>query len=459
MPKKLTAHEKTVRAVARLFKRKLADYMQGSLLDGALRLWHDFAATTDLGRTRKPATWAAALLYTFDRLQISGLTQQEVAEHFKVSAITVSTKHRDMAHALDLTVLDARYLPEITRAAARRSMGAAMDGLPLLEAPVHLWQLPFSPAAHNASWNAQELVYDGWEALRINLDRAEQCFTRALGIDPFLADAYNGLAKVAEADDDLVRAEALYRKAYGIARETLGTESPKAYYWWGELETRPYMRARQGIGWICWQQGRYDEALEQYNALLHLNPNDNQGVRYLIPPLTQLTGDLDAALDAYDRYHTAYPDDRGDPHLTFSYGLALFEADRTEDALRQWYRAFFDNIYLAPLLTRQSVPQVALWHSTSDGWRDHAELYLELFGDLWKNAPDARRTVKLLWRDPAVKVEVSMWMKLGQELHALSESARQSPDFRERWVPLIHRQRDIEQEPLRPIVIDRLTDA
>jgi lipoprotein NlpI len=50
---------------------------------------------------------------------------------------------------------------------------------------------------------AQELVYDGWEALDSceppsadTLKSAEELFSRALAIDPQLADAYNGLGSV-----------------------------------------------------------------------------------------------------------------------------------------------------------------------------------------------------------------------------------------------------------------------
>ncbi len=58
-----------------------------------------------------------------------------------------------------------------------------------------------------------------------------------------------------------------------------------AGHFWGMLETRPYMRARQGLAQCLWEAGRREEAAEHYQALLRLNPDDNQGVRYSLATL------------------------------------------------------------------------------------------------------------------------------------------------------------------------------
>jgi tetratricopeptide (TPR) repeat protein len=44
---------------------------------------------------------------------------------------------------------------------------------------------------------AEELVYDGWEALACDPREAKKCFERAIKLEPDLADAYNGLAEIA----------------------------------------------------------------------------------------------------------------------------------------------------------------------------------------------------------------------------------------------------------------------
>lgn len=446
MSKKTARQKEVVRAVEQKFKRSTRDGLQGVLLESCMLLWHDFAASTDLSRTRKPETWAAALLYTFDRMQLGGWSQEEAAELFGVSAISVSQKHRQMAQTLGLVLLDARYLPEARRMAVRREYGNLPEGLPLLETPTHFWYFPFELREQDPLHEAQDLVYDGWEVLGKNVRRAERFFRQALEGDPFLADAYNGLAAVADTSNKLDAAEAHYRKAYELARETLGSESPKAYYWWGELETRPYMRARQGLGWIYWKTGRYREALVEYEALLQINPNDNQGVRYVIAPLYQLAGDLEGALRAYRHFARHYPDDWGDPHHTFCWGLAIYQAGRREEALRRWRDAFFHNIYLAPFLLKEALPPIDLWHPSNLQWPEYAEDYLDLYGVLWDRSSEARELLRRLWHDPEVKADVKRWLDIARTMKQRSQAVRNDePGARAEWIALLEEQRAIEE--------------
>ena len=55
-----------------------------------------------------------------------------------------------------------------------------------------------------------------------------------------------------------------------------------AGHFWGFLETRPYMRARAGLAGALLQLGDVDGALAHYRDMLKLNPNDNQGIRYVL---------------------------------------------------------------------------------------------------------------------------------------------------------------------------------
>ena len=64
----------------------------------------------------------------------------------------------------------------------------------------------------------------------------------------------------------------------------LGPRGFKEYagHFWGFLETRPYMRARAGLASTLLQLGDVDGALAHYRDMLKLNPNDNQGIRYVV---------------------------------------------------------------------------------------------------------------------------------------------------------------------------------
>ena len=125
---------------------------------------------------------------------------------------------------------------------------------------------------------ARELVFRAWETTgrhRIKLAR------QALAIDPECADA---LVLLGQAAADQGEAADLYARAVDAARRTLGESSFAAFEgeFWGHIETRPYMRARLSLARSLEALGKLDEAIAHYRALLQLNPNDNQGVRYLL---------------------------------------------------------------------------------------------------------------------------------------------------------------------------------
>ena len=73
-------------------------------------------------------------------------------------------------------------------------------------------------------------------------------------------------------------------------------------------ETRPYMRAMNGLANSLWVLGRREEAVECYQTMLRLNPNDNQGIRYLLASclLELARDDVLAALLAQYSEESAY---------------------------------------------------------------------------------------------------------------------------------------------------------
>jgi len=265
--------------------------------------------------------------------------------------------------------------------------------------------------------HAQELVYDAWELLgRGDMKGAKKVFREALKADADLADAHNGLAGVAWERGDLIEAEKEYRSAYEKARVSLISEEPAAFAWWGELETRPYMRARHGLGLVYWKQGRYDEALREFTALLRLNPHDNQGARYLIAPLYQFKGDLDGALSAYESYAQGYPDEIPDPHYYASWGLALCDTGRLTEAVQKWHRMVFSNIYIAPVILGHDPPEADIWHGSNLAMKDYAIEYIGEFGVLWEKKGDALKLLERLWKDPEVQARVERFVEIGKKL-------------------------------------------
>ena len=175
---------------------------------------------------------------------------------------------------------------------------------------------------------AQELMYAAWDeqnpAKRINLAH------QALDISPNCTDAYVLLAE--EAADTLGRAQKYYQLGVKAGEKALGKEffDENEGYFWGILQTRPYMRAKAGLANTLWDAGKYEEAETHYREMLRLNPNDNQGNRYslliLLLELNRLD-QVDALLDQYEEDWSS--------EWLYTRVLRLFQEEGDSPAARQ----------------------------------------------------------------------------------------------------------------------------
>jgi tetratricopeptide (TPR) repeat protein len=156
---------------------------------------------------------------------------------------------------------------------------------------------------------AQEIMYDAWEA---NSPQAAIALAeKALSLSKDCADAYNLLAATSKSPEVAV---VLYRRAIEAGKRTLGKRAFKedVGYFWGILETRPYMRALAGLAENLWLTGEREEALVVYAEGLTLNPGDNQGLRYiLMPHLLELGKD-----DEAEKLFKKFPVFAGDTRLS-----------------------------------------------------------------------------------------------------------------------------------------------
>ncbi len=148
---------------------------------------------------------------------------------------------------------------------------------------------------------AQERMYQAWEEQ--NPKRRIALAREALKLSADCADAYVLLAE--EEAKTLGEALNYYQEGVAAGERALGKAAFQEYvgHFWGLLETRPYMRAREGLANTLWELDRKDEAVNHYRELLRLNPGDNQGIRYTLLNLLLERNDERAArklLDAYD---------------------------------------------------------------------------------------------------------------------------------------------------------------
>lgn len=127
---------------------------------------------------------------------------------------------------------------------------------------------------------AQNLMYEAWEAAskkeRIKLAK------KALNISPLCSDAYLLLAS--ETTKSLEKSRDIIEMAVRAAEEAIGRNDFEEYrgMFWMVTETRPYMRARFELADVFWNLGEKRQAIDHLKDMLILNPNDNQGVRYIL---------------------------------------------------------------------------------------------------------------------------------------------------------------------------------
>jgi tetratricopeptide (TPR) repeat protein len=139
---------------------------------------------------------------------------------------------------------------------------------------------------------AQDMVYDAWDSN--SPVQRKRLARKAIELDPFCADAYCVLA---EEYESVEKRRECFTKGIAVFKEKYGKKYFKENtgYFWGLIETRPYMRLCAGYGELLWETGEKEAAIAQYEELLQLNPNDNQGLRYNLLNWLLATGNLDKA--------------------------------------------------------------------------------------------------------------------------------------------------------------------
>ena len=229
---------------------------------------------------------------------------------------------------------------------------------------------------------AQDLMYEAWEAKgrrRVELAR------RALEISPDCADCYVLLAE--ETARTLEQARDLYEQGVKAGERAIGPEAFKEYAgdFWGMLETRPYMRARAGLAEVLWLLGERQQAIGHLREMLRLNPNDNQGLRYILMDWLQDEGDDQALGELLHRYE-------GDYSAQWLYTNALWRY-RREGPKRKANRALKDaleeNRFVPDyLLGRKRIPR-RLPEYISFGGEDEAQSYAAGAVEAWRRTEGA----------------------------------------------------------------------
>jgi tetratricopeptide (TPR) repeat protein len=230
---------------------------------------------------------------------------------------------------------------------------------------------------------AQEIMWDAWD--ETNRKRRVELARKALALSENCADAFVLLAE--ETASSPAEALDLYEKGVRAGERALGDEpfNEDVGSFWGILETRPYMRARAGLANSLRETGRISEAIEHYQELLRLNPNDNQGNRDMLAVcFLNARRDTEAQelLNRYPEGITAL--------WMYTAALVAFRlSGASADAAQKLRDAAKRNPYVpAYLLGRKRLPR-QLPPTYTLGGPDEAAIYAELHMDSWAKTAGA----------------------------------------------------------------------
>lgn len=238
---------------------------------------------------------------------------------------------------------------------------------------------------------AQNIAWEAWDTgdrrRRLALAR------KAMETSSLCADAYVILAEDAKTTEEGL---AFCRQGIEAGEKALGRRTfiEDVGNFWGILETRPYMRARHGLAMRLWDSGAREEAMAHYHDMLRLNPNDNQGIRYLLLDCLLICGQDDEAGKLLRRYNKD-----GSAAWLWSVALACFrrEGDSAK-ARKALERAADGNAHVAAyLLGRKKLPRT-LPEYISWGGEDEAIAYVAHNGaQAWAAAPGALKWANKLF--------------------------------------------------------------
>ena len=161
---------------------------------------------------------------------------------------------------------------------------------------------------------------------------------------------------------------------------------------WLEIGNRPFLRAYHGLGLCLLDEGEIEAALEIFERMVSLNPNDNQGARALAVGCLFELREPEGVLSVCRQY----PDD-GMEQLVYGRPLALFQLGRLKTATTALKRA----IKFLPLIAKELAKKKHRRPpGTNDGYvtmggADQAYGYWKDQGKHWQETPGALDWLKV----------------------------------------------------------------
>lgn len=245
----------------------------------------------------------------------------------------------------------------------------------------------FSRTPPSDSDKAQELAYQAMDA--DSPKEALRLARKALKLDPKCLDAQLILVML----DDRQEKDPIegIKNILEQARKDFGEAFFKEHrgYFWGVVETRPYMRAMQMLANLLNEFGEVGEEIEVLEEMISLNTHDNQGVRYVLIGRYLEIGALSRARNLFDQY----PDDMGWGVFAWALPLERYLSKDLKGAEKAFKKAMKANSYAADYFLDEDEPPLTMGGYTPGEASEGAVCY-DMLDQAWRNQPGALRWLR-----------------------------------------------------------------
>ena len=215
---------------------------------------------------------------------------------------------------------------------------------------------------------------------------------------PWFIDGHVHIGNVLHEHGEFKRALLAYERGYA-----LGTAALPAGFTdhipWGHLDNRPFLRAAHGIALSQSKLGRHAESIEMLERMLVWNPEDDQGVRFVVGSEYLRVGEDEKAMSCFDA-------GMGYPPYCYERALLLLRQERYVEAATSLRLGFVNNGYIAEALCGNAQPPpIGIWHGSSWSEPDLAIDYALDQGRLWHQTRNAIAFLRWLHMHPRVMAE------------------------------------------------------
>lgn len=236
---------------------------------------------------------------------------------------------------------------------------------------------------------------EDWHSGKVSL--AEKRLSAILAKSPDHIDALHHLSLIYQETGRKVDAHIFNMAAVAAGLVAI----PNEFTWgrskieWGFTANRPFHRAYHTLGLWYLENGRHNDAINVFTRMLSANPNDNIGVRYILPECWFALNEPDKVIA-----HCVQHEDDSAPEIQYSYALALVLLKKTGTAKDALESAVASLPLVAKELLKKthrrpasSFPGAITW-----GGADQAYEYWHRYGKYWAGSEKAMQLLNIVYR-------------------------------------------------------------